>query len=109
MPRRKSELSKLTEPQGRHLRWFYIHGGTGTIDSYGCVLAGGERSRMGSQGLFLVLLARGYLAINDGRISITEKGNQVIAEIQRRRDLRGLGSDVDTETDSDGNVHAQPI
>jgi hypothetical protein len=92
MARRKSEASKLTEPQGRHLRWLYMQGGTGVIDPHGCVLAGGERSRSGSQGLFLVLIARGYLSLSEGRISLAPKGQAVIAEYQRRRDVRGLES-----------------
>jgi hypothetical protein len=106
MPRRRSELSKLTEPQGRHLRWFHLHGGTGSIDPHGCVLAGGERSRMGSQGIFLVLVARGYLAIGEGRINMTAKGNEVIAEYQRRRDIRGLEPNTDREVGGDGNSHS---
>jgi hypothetical protein len=92
MAPRKSEASKLTEPQGRHLRWLHLQGGTGVIDPHGCVLAGGERSRSGSQGIFLVLIARGYLAITEGRISLAPKGQAVIAEYQRRRDVRGLDS-----------------
>ena len=64
----------LTEAQDRNLRWLVGHGGSGYLDKYGRVVAGGEVSPQGSWPSWMHLLAKGLITGGEGRIAVTDYG-----------------------------------
>lgn len=64
----------LTEAQNRNLRWLVGHGGSGYLDKYGRVVAGGETAPQGAWPSWLHLIAKGLVAGGESRIFVTEYG-----------------------------------
>jgi hypothetical protein len=67
----------LTPDQRKWALWLRERGGSGYLDRYGRLIAGGEQSPQGAQISWLFLLARGYLTGGDERISITDKVSEL--------------------------------
>lgn len=65
----------LTPHQARALRWLHRSGGSGVIDRYGRVVAGGEPV-MGDGRTWLFLLALGLVSGADGRVALTDLGRR---------------------------------
>lgn len=70
-------LRILTPAQYRTLRWLHRHGGSGVLDRYGRVVAGGEP--MGtSGGTWVCLMAWGMVAGGSGRVELTPFGARTV-------------------------------
>lgn len=65
---------KLTDAQIEKLRWLQDRGGSGVLDRYGRLVAGGDVGHPAWQQSWLNLVAKGLLAGGDDRLTITEKG-----------------------------------
>ena len=76
--RRNCTANGMTEDQLAALRWLHERGGSGVLDPHGRVLAGGESKTQGSWPCWLRLMIHGYLAGQDGRIVITDKGRTLL-------------------------------
>jgi hypothetical protein len=72
MPRKKplTELTglALTDRQQFWLDWLTEKGGSGVIDGYGRVQAGGETSSTGAMIAWLMLVQKGYVVGHKGRL-----------------------------------------
>lgn len=67
-------MSNLTAAQKRALNWLEDHNGSGVIDRYGYIIAGGERGSKFAAETWLRLAVAGYVTCGDGRISIKDCG-----------------------------------
>lgn len=67
-------ISSFTADQQRHLRWLIEKGGSGYIDRYGRVVAGGEVRNQGTFVSWLKLLSYGHIAGSNDRIFVTDLG-----------------------------------
>lgn len=65
---------KLTKAQNRNLRWLAERGGSGYLDKFGRVVAGGETASQGSWISWLHLIVNGLVAGGEQRIYVTEYG-----------------------------------
>jgi hypothetical protein len=77
---RLEEAMTMTAAQIIALLWLSERGGSGTLDRYGRVCAGGQARLTGS---WLRLVALGYIAGGNGRIWITDIGQKALTEIKR--------------------------
>lgn len=66
----------LTDAQFRNLKWLYDKGGSGYIDRYGRVVAGGDVAPQGAYVAWLRMISEGLIAGDNGRIEVTPKGEQ---------------------------------
>ncbi len=62
---------KLTPEQEKWLDWLIEHGGSGYVDRYGRIVAGGSVSVQGASVSWMKLLAAGLISGRDGRIFAT--------------------------------------
>jgi hypothetical protein len=72
MPKKKplTELTgpKLTDRQKHWLDWLIAQGGSGVLDGYGRLQAGGETSPVGAMIAWLMLIQKGYVVGYAGRL-----------------------------------------
>ena len=68
----------ITDAQVKELRWLSVHNGSGVVDRYGRLLAGGELRASCYNGSWLRLVTHGYLGGTDGRLVVTDKGRQYL-------------------------------
>ena len=66
---------KLSDAQKENLVWLKKHGGSGYLDQFGRVVAGGEVRPQGCWVAWMNLVARGLVAGDGGRINVTDAGN----------------------------------
>lgn len=67
-----------TEAGMHHLHWLAERGGSGVLDRYNRVVAGGDVSPVGTQPAWLRLFAQGMLETRDGRITLTRTAELVL-------------------------------
>lgn len=68
----------LTKEQINRAQWLRARHGSGYVDKFGRIVAGGEVAPRDAFPAWLNLIARGYIAGNgDGRLVLTEKGQQL--------------------------------
>lgn len=65
---------KLSVAQHRNLKWLHEHGGSGYLDKYCRLCAGGENLPTGAWPSLLNLVANNMITGNDGRLAITIHG-----------------------------------
>ncbi len=63
---------KLTDKQAKWLNWLKERGGSGYLDAYGRVVAGGEVSPQGAMVCWMKMIAGGYVRGGDDRLSVVE-------------------------------------
>ena len=68
----------LTDAQLRNLNWLADNGGSGVVDRYGRVVAGGDCAPQGAYVAWLKMIAAGLVSGGDDRLTITDKGNDFI-------------------------------
>lgn len=64
----------ITDAQFKNLLWLSKRGGSGYIDRYGRVVAGGETAPQGAYVAWLKMIADGLVSGGDGRLQITDRG-----------------------------------
>lgn len=67
---------KLTEAQHEKLAWLHQRGGSGYLDKFGRLVAGGEYLPQGCWPAWLNLVANGLISGADGRLTITDYGRR---------------------------------
>lgn len=70
---------KLTEAQNEKLAWLHERGGSGYLDRYGRMVAGGDVGHPAWQQSWLNLVAHGMVAGGEGRLTVTDYGRQHVA------------------------------
>lgn len=65
-------MSALTVDQKKWLDWIRERGGSGVLDRYGRLMAGGERTPQGAQISLLFLVAKGYLRGHENRLYLND-------------------------------------
>lgn len=70
----------MTDAQRELYEWLRKQGGSGVIDRYGRVVAGGEVKPQGHFCSWLNLIANGQVAGKDGRLFIVQTGQDIITE-----------------------------
>lgn len=65
---------KLTEAQHNDLLWLYRMGGSGHLDRYGRLVAGGETKNQGSTVAWLNLVIKGMIVGGEDRLIVSAKG-----------------------------------
>jgi hypothetical protein len=65
---------KLTEAQHNDLLWLYRMGGSGHLDRYGRLVAGGETKNQGSTVAWLNLVIKGMIVGGEDRLVVSDKG-----------------------------------
>ena len=68
----------MTDGQEKWLKWLHERGGSGYVDQYGRVVAGGEQSPQGAMVAWLKLVAAGYISGGQDRVQITHEGVEAI-------------------------------
>ncbi len=71
------ERAKLTETQQRALKWLNEHNGSGILDRYGRLVAGGEVATQFHPTTWLRLVATGLVNGHEGRLSLTVEGSVI--------------------------------
>jgi hypothetical protein len=66
---------KLSEAEAKAIKWLKGLGGSGYVDRYGRVCAGGEVYSQGAYGCWMRLIACGIIVGKDDRIFLNEKAN----------------------------------
>ena len=64
----------LTDAQSKNLNWLVDRGGSGYLDRYSRLVAGGEVAAHGSWPSWMHLMAKGLISGGEGRITVTEYG-----------------------------------
>lgn len=71
-------MAPITNEQLDCLEWFSVRGGSGYVDRYGRVVAGGEASNRNKFPAWLKLVAAGYITGGEDRLKVTSLGQQVV-------------------------------
>lgn len=69
---------KLTDAQHKDLLWLHRMGGSGYLDRFGRLTAGGETKNQGSTTAWLNLVIKGMLIGADDRLAVSAKGNDYV-------------------------------
>jgi hypothetical protein len=67
---------ELTDAQRINLEWLHRQGGSGYLDRYGRLVAGGETKDQGCWSTWLRLVAWGLVSGSEGRLALTDKGRE---------------------------------
>lgn len=72
----------LTVAQHRNLKWLHEHGGSGYLDKYGRLCAGGENLPTGAWPALLNLVANGMITGYEGRLAISNLGKGYLKDFK---------------------------